>query len=491
MIDNALFPPRAPNAPIQAWLRAALVAAIAEGRLSPGQRMPPTRTLSRDIEVGRNTVTAVYEDLVAKGWLVARERRGYFVAEAAPAGAPAAGPPAARGPAAPLDWSARLRLRPTEMRHIEKPADWRAYPFPFIYGQVDPALFPIGDWRACSREAMGRSAIDWWSADRALEDDPLLIEQIRRHVLPRRGVFAREDEVMITLGSQHGIYLMARLLLREGDGAVVEDPCYPDARNIFRAAGADVRPVPVDAAGMTVGPAARAAFDRAALALLTPGHHCPTMATMSEPRRAAVLQLAREADLLLLEDDYEGETGLEEAPPALKAADRDGRVVLLGSMSKVLAPGMRLGWIVGPAPLLAEARALRRLMHRSAPLNNQRTAAIFMAEGHYQGMVRAIRAALAARWEIAAAACDRRLPGFRRGPGTGGSSIWLECPPGLDGRRLIPAAAAAGVLVESGDPFLQPGAEGRFIRLGLSSIDVKKIEPGIRRLAEVAASLAG
>lgn len=489
MTPHAFLLPRDPATPIQSWLRASLVAAIVEGRLAQDQKMPPTRILARDVGIGRNTVTAVYEDLVAKGFLIARERQGYFVSGAAAERPSPALPPAPAGEAP--DWSARLRLRPSAMRHIEKPADWRAFRYPFVYGQVDPSLFPIGIWRACSREAMGRSAIDWWSADRAVEDDPLLIEQLRRHVLPQRGIFAREDEVMITLGSQHGIYLLSRLLLGPGDAAAVEDPGYPDARNIFRATGARILRLPVDAQGVTLGPDARAALREAAVMLATPGHHCPTMATLSPARRAALLEMAREEDCLILEDDYEGETRSPDAPPALKAADRDGRVLLLGTMSKVLAPGMRIGWLVGPAPLIAEARALRRLMHRSAPLNNQRTAAIFIEGGHYQGLVRALRGALADRWAEAAAACDRHLSGFRRGPGTGGSSIWLELPEDLDARTLIPAAAQAGVLVESGDPFMARGAEGRFIRLGLSSIDAKEVAPGIRALAAVAQGLRG
>ncbi|MGG7567068.1 PLP-dependent aminotransferase family protein [Rhodovulum sp. DZ06] len=487
MTDHPLLAPRDPLVPIQTWLRASLVAAINDGRLPSGQKLPPTRAFAAEIGVARNTVTAVYEDLVAKGWLTARERRGYFVGDTPPA--PAA-PPRPAPESAP-DWDARLRLRPAAMRHIVKPADWRAFRYPFCYGQVDPDLFPIGAWRACARDAMGRSAIDWWSADRAVEDDPMLIEQLRRHVLPQRGVFARADEVMITLGSQHGIYLVARLLLGAGAVAAVEDPGYPDARNIFRAAGAELRRIPVDAHGLTLGAEARAALKGADLALVTPGHHCPTMATMPADRRAALLDLARGEDLLILEDDYEGETRPEGAPPALKAQDRDGRVIHLGTMSKVLAPGMRIGWLVAPAPLVAEARALRRLMHRSAPLNNQRTAAVFIEGGHYQGLVRGLRGALEARWAAAASACDRHLEGFRRGPGQGGSSLWLELPGDLDGRALIPAAAEAGVLVESGDPFMARGREGRFIRLGLSSIDAPLIEPGIKALAAVAAALRG
>ena len=481
MLDNALFHPRSPGTPLQSWIRQSLVNAILDGKLQEGQRMPATRHLAKSLGVGRNTVTAAYEELVSQGYLESRERMGFFVGAVDPTPMAIDGP--TRTSVGGVSWKKHLKFMPSEMRHIEKPWDWQGFRYPFVYGQVDRNLFPVDQWRACSRDALGRSAIDYWASDRALDDDPLLVEQLCRHVLPQRGIFARRDEVMVTLGSQHGIYLLAKLLLQPGDGVGVEDPGYPDARNIFRAHGADLRRLPVDDDGLILDADTEAKLKGTGLVFVTPAHHCPTMVTLSDARRRKLLDLAEREDFLILEDDYEGEIRSAKTPPALKSIDQDGRVIYIGTMSKVLAPGVRIGYVVAPAPLIAEARALRRLLHRSAPLNDQRTAAILLANGHYAGMVRAVREALSDRWAEAVGAVKRELPEFRLSPSVGGSSLWLECPPWLNAEDLIEAAAARGVLVERGDPFVRPDQAGRFFRLGLSAIDAKLIGKGVAEIA--------
>lgn len=469
---------------LQARLRQSLVAAIDAGRLRPGQRLPPSRRMAEQLGVARNTVTAVYDELAARGYLRTAPRQGCFVAEGADA------PPPGAAPEGSTDWTRRLRLRPSLLPHIVKPSDWRAFAYPFVYGQVDPRLFPLDLWRACSRDSLGRAELDWWAADRAVDDDPMLVEQIRARILPRRGVYARPDEILITLGSQEGHALLSRLLGGPGRRAGVEDPGYPDARFVFCCDGAELVALPVDAEGANLDPAARADAGRLDLAILTPGAHCPSMVAMSPARRAAALALGARDDMILIEDDYEGETAPEGAP-ALKAADAQGRVAHLGTLSKVLAPGVRLGYMVAPAPLIAEARWLRRLLHRSAPLNNQRLAAIFLAEGHYLALARRLREAHARRWARAAELLPRLLPEFRPPePFRPGAAIWLECPPEIDGRALARRAAARSVLIESGDPFVAPSEAGRWVRLGLSCIDETAIAPGLRALAEAAEEAA-
>lgn len=467
--------------PIQAQLRRSIIESIHAGQMLGGQKMLPSRRLAEQLGIARNTVTAVYEELVARGYLDSVPRQGYFVADRADA----AQVPAPRARQA-VDWANHLKQRPSELRHIIKPSNWQDYPYPFVYGQVDPRLFPLNTWRACSRDALGRSAIDWWSADRAVEDDPLLIEQIRSQILPQRGIFARSDEILITLGTQEGIYLLSRLLSREGMRVGIEMPGYPDARNIFAADGAEIVDLPVDGEGARLDGAGP--LD---VAVLTPVHHCPTMVTMSPERRAAVLDRARRDGTILIEDDYEGETAWSGDCSTLKSMDTDGRVAYLGRLSKVLAPGVRLGFMVADAPLIEEARWLRRLIHRSAPLNNQRTAGIFLAEGHYLTLLRQLRGALERRFEKVVEGIDRHLPGFRRSTSDGGSSVWLECPEGIDARDLFKAAAARGVLTESGDPFVPEEEAGRYLRLGISYIDERKIDEGLRLLGEAAAELAG
>ncbi|GGB58624.1 GntR family transcriptional regulator [Tistrella bauzanensis] len=494
---------RDPGTTIQASLRQAVVQAIAEGRLATGQKLPPSRRWATQLGIARNTVTAVLDDLVARGYLVSAERRGYFVAGHPGAeGDPLPPPPPPPVPAAAADthdtgdadapavdqdpaagpvWIQRFTMQPGRLRNIEKPRDWQRYPYPFIYGQVDQDLFPIAVWRQCSRDALGRSAVNYWAADQIVDDDPLLIEQIRRHILPARGIYARADEILITLGSQHGLYLLSRLLVRPADVVGIEDPGYPDARNIFALAEGSVRLLPVDDGGIDPD---GTALDGVTLAVVTPSYHCPTMVTMPQPSQRALLARAIRDDMLLIEDDYEGETRFEADARSLKSMDRTGRVIYLGSLSKVLAPGVRLGFMVGAAPLIAEARALRRLMHRTAPLNNQRTAAIFLAEGHYQGLVRTLRVSMKQRWDVATRAVDLHIPDVVRPPSTGGSSIWLRLPDGLAETGLGDAARRRGVLFESGQAFFAAPPPGHdHIRLGLSSIGPDRIGEGVQRLA--------
>jgi len=483
MFDLTLLGKREEGSSIQAWLRHSLINAISEGRLRPGQKMPPTRNFAQYVGVSRNTITAVYEDLVVKDYLTARERLGYFVSADDRKFLPqqsnvVALPLPAR--ASTLEWGARFNLRPSRMRDIVKPDNWQSYRYPFLYGQVDPNLFPISAWRACSRDALGRSATDYWSADRALEDDPLLIEQLCKYVLPQRGIFARPDEVMITLGTQQGLYILGQLFSRPNGKVAVEAPSYPDACNIFTAAGSELVELPIDDEGIVLD---RSLADVSFL-LATPTYHCPTMVTMSPARRESLLRQAHDEDFLIIEDDYEGETAAAGAPPALKSADRDGRVLYLGTMSKVLSPGVRVGYLVAPAPVVEEAKALRRLMHRSAPLNNQRTAAIFLTEGYYLSLVKTLRTTLFNRWQQICTSVARHLPDFERTPSQGGSSVWLSCPADINNLDLIAAAARREVLIENGDPFVHVDQAGRFIRLGISSIDVELIDAGIEAIAE-------
>lgn len=478
---NAII--RDSDEPIQSQLRRRIVESIHAGQMQHGQKMPPCRQLAGQLGIARNTVTAVYDELVARGYLESVPRRGFFVArDVDPEPANIALPAEPR--TATPDWDRLLKQRPSRHRHILKPTNWQDYDFPFVYGQVDPGLFPLNTWRTCSRDALGRSAIDWWTADRASEDDPLLVEQIRSQILPQRGIFARTEDILITLGTQEGLYLLARLLARPGTRAGIEAPGYPDGRNIMMAEGAEIVDLPIDAEGARLDGAGP--LD---LAVLTPAHHCPTMVTMSPARRQAILRQAQQDGTILIEDDYEGETAAAGDATTLKSLDRNGHVAYLGTLSKVLAPGVRLGFMVADPALVEEARWLRRLIHRSAPLNNQRTAGIFLAEGHYLTLQRNLRAALERRLEKVSEGCDRHLPGFSRSKAGGGSSVWLECPGGLDARTLFKAAAARGVLTESGDPFVPEDQAGRFLRLGVSYIDERKIDTGLRLLGEAAASL--
>jgi GntR family transcriptional regulator/MocR family aminotransferase len=195
---------------------------------------------------------------------------------------------------------------------------------------------------------------------------------------------------------------------------------------------------------------------------------------------------------VVIEDDYEFETNYMGTPlPALKSLDEEGRVLHVGSLSKSLMPGLRLGYVVADELLIAELRALRRLMLRHPPGNNQRAAALFMANGHYDVLVRRIHRVYRERWQVMAGALAEHLPGWSQSPGFGGSSYWLTGPEGLDSEALAKRALDEGVLIEPGTPFYIDPEEGRRrFRLGFSSIPGERIDEGIRRLRSAIDAMA-
>ena len=225
---------------------------------------------------------------------------------------------------------------------------------------------------------------------------------------------------------------------------------------------------------------------------VTPSHQSPTTVTLSAERRAQLLQQAARDDFLLIEDDYEAETSFSNKPQsALKGLDRNDRVIYVGSLSKTLAPGLRIGYLVGPTPFIQEARALRRLMLRHPASNNQRAVALFLGRGYHDSLIRQLVSAYRERWEIMAAALQTHLPQSATAPSFGGSSFWVAGPPDLDAGQLAEAAMAEGILIEPGSlHFLANDAPRHFFRLGYSSVATEKIEPGIRRLADIIHRLA-
>jgi len=482
--------PTAPTS-LQAQIREKIVTAIVDGQLPEGDRMPSSRQLAKDLNVSRNTVTLAYQSLVDDGFLSGRERSGYYVGharlETAKPTLRRAQPGAQSAPGAhAVDWQARFTMEPSAQVNVAKPDNWAKHPFPFIYGQVDANLFPIAEWRDCSRQAMGRRWMEDWASDHLASDDPMLVEQVRTRLLPRRGVMAAENEILITLGAQHAVFLLSNLLVTQQTVVGFENPGYTDARNIFSLATRRLKPIPVDKDGLIVDER----LDGCHVVYATPSHQAPTTVTMTESRRLALLDKARDQDFVIIEDDYEFETNYVCAPlPALKSLDRDGRVIYVGSLSKTIFPGLRLGYLVGPPQLIEEARALRRLMIRHPPNNCQRTAALFLQLGHHDAMILKLRRAYGERWHVMGDAIEKHLPMLERNPSHGGSSVWLKGPEAFDADALAAAALAQGVVIEPGRAFFASDTPRRnFFRLGFSSIGASRIEDGIKVLSRVVQS---
>ena len=475
---------------LQAQLREVMVTAILTGHLQAGEKLPSTRHLAKQLGVSRNTAILVYMGLVDDGYLRTAERSGYFVNETVlemgihNSAAQSVEPVAS---SAGLDWRKRLKKTPTSQANITKPPGWQKLKHPFIFGQPDLSLFPITDWRDCVYKSMGRKWLDDWSQDTLGADDPLLIEQIRTRILPRRGILARDDEILVTLGAQHAIYMVASLLASGDTRVGMEEPGYPDARNIFALRTDHVLPIPVDQGGLVVDER----LEGVDLVYTTPSHQLPTTVTMPSARRKALLDMADAHDFVIIEDDYELETNFSGKPEAaLKSIDRDGRVIYIGSFSKTLFPGLRLGFVVASADFIAELRALRRLMVRHPPTNNQRSTAFFLSLGYYDVFARRLNRVYRERWDELERCMKLHLPEVAFNRGTGGSAFWLTLPPGCDAERLRHQALEASVLVEPGNIYFASPGDAQHIRLGFSSIATEAIEPGIEKLAELIGKLS-
>lgn len=469
---------------LQAQIRRHVATAIEDGRLPPGARLPSSRALATALRVARNSVILAYQRLIDEGYLESLPRRGIRVASDTLPSDRAGAAQVAEARSGAGAWDTRFAMRASGLRNIVKPSDWRRQPYPFLHGQADRSLFPLSVWRSCTRAALARGAVESWSADEVQEDDRELVRQIRQHILPRRGVHAEADEILITLGAQQALDLVFRLLGGAGRRVAIEEPGYADARNLALLGGATLVPIPIDAEGLPVD----ARLVGCDLVYVTPSHQSPTTVTLPFARRVALLDRAAADGFVIVEDDYETEAAYIDSPtPALKSIDRQGRVIYVGTLSKVLAPGLRLGFLVAPPAFVREARALRRLSVRQTPANNQRTAALFFAGGHYDAMQRRLRRVYRERWTVLREAIARDLRRCRVAPNRGGTSFWLEGPQDLDAEDLARRALAAGVVIEPGRVYYadEAAAPRNTFRLGFSVIPADRIDDGIRRLARV------
>jgi GntR family transcriptional regulator/MocR family aminotransferase len=474
--ETFVLPP-AGQGTLQQRIRQMVTEGVLSGRFRAGQKMPSSRGLAEHLGISRITVTLSYAELVSADYLMARGRSGYFVSE----NAPRAPELPARSPRAEgVDFARLTGKRFSGLATVKRPLDWENYPYPFIYGQADASLFDHQNWRLCALRALGRKDFAALTSDMYDRDDPLLIEHLLRSILPRRGIAAREDEVLLTMGAQNALWITAALLLGAGRRAVVENPGYSGLRGILETSGAEVISVDVDAEGLPPDALPKGAD----VVFTTASHQCPTNATMPLERRLALLEAASREDFVIVEDDYEFEMSfLKPVSPALKSLDTEGRVIYAGSFSKSVFPGMRLGYLVGPASFIREARALRLMMLRHPPGHIQRTVAYFLSLGHYDALINRMRSAYRRRRQVMEEAIrDNGLTVAGQG-GFGGSSFWMRAPAGVDTEVLAAGLLAEGVLIEPGRAFFDPKqAPGNFYRLGYSSISVAKIPEGIARI---------
>lgn len=471
------------------WIRAAILA----GQLAPGSRLPSTRALAGQLGVSRNTVFLAYEQLLAEGYLVGQVGHGTHVAPILPErllhAPPRSNRAAAPGPAPDDARLSRrgLLLARTPYMPVARAASAASATVPgastFQSGQPDVAAFPFDLWARLLAHHT-RETLPSVAGYQGPAGHPPLREAIAAHVAVARGVRCAADQVIIVAGAQGGLDLAARLLLDPGDRAWIEDPGYPGAHGALLGAGAHVVPVPVDGEGLDVeAGAARAPGAR--LAVVTPSHQFPLGATMSLARRLRLLAWAREAGAWIVEDDYDSEYRFAGRPiEALQGLDAAGRVIYLGTFSKVLFPSLRLGYLIVPPDLARDFAAARRFVDGHVPLLEQLALADFLRAGHFARHVRRMRALYAARRAaLTDAVRDELADLLELAPQEAGLHVVGWLPPGVDDRLAAERAAEHGVDVLPVSAFATEPLPRGGLLLGYGALDEPAIREGIHRLA--------
>lgn len=465
---------------LQSQVQEMIAQGVLSGRFQPGEKLPSTRKLASHLGVSRITVSLAFTELVASEYLTSKGRSGFYISENAPI-PPNYGPSPQQEDG--VDWTKTIAHRFAGGPIISRPDDWAQYRYPFIYGQADPRLFDHASWRLCALQALGQRDFRPLTTDYYDQDDPQLVEFIARNTLARRGITAHPEDVLITLGAQNALWLAVTVLLSRRRTAAFEDPCYPALREVLTQSHCQLRPVRVDHQGLRPD----AIPEEADVIITTPSHQSPTGATMPMARRRDLLDRAREIDAVVIEDDYEFEVSFPQTPlPALKSLDADGRVIYVGSFSKSLFPGLRLGYLVGSKPFLREARALRALVLRHPPGHVQRTAAYFLSLGHFDAQIRRMSKALHDRRDAMREAIAHRGLDYAGPADASGSAFWMRAPSHIDTEKLARGLRNDSVLIEPGHAFFGAAdqAAHHYYRLGFSSIPVERIAPGLQHVAK-------
>lgn len=471
---------------------------IVGGLLPVGAKLPATRELARTLGLSRTTVATAYDMLVAEGWAHAHVGQGTFVAhrgETTPRTV-ASEPPAATAP--DVDWDAalsrgarRLGVEARQRDGFEVGGGADAGVISFVGASPDPLLFPTEVFRLALNRVVKREGSGLLQYHPVAGYPPL-----RRYLatwLLRHGIEATEDELLVVNGSQQGLDLVARVLLDPGDTVLLEQPTYPGAIQTFGAAQAQIVPVPVGPAGLSIDRLAPLLErHRPKLLYCQPSGQNPTGVSLDPAARRALVDLSARHRLPIVEDGFGGPADTEGGHLPLRALDRQGLVIHLGTLSKVLFPGLRLGWMVVPRALVEPLTRVKQLADLSTSALLQAAIVDFGQRRRLERHARTVRAEYARRRAALLASLARHLTSGTAWttPDESGFSLLLTLPEGLDAAALLPRALERGVTYTPGVHFFvggrgtgdeAPGA--RTLRLSFASLPAARIDEGIRRLA--------
>ncbi len=477
---DLVLPPRRGRVTASRWLYDALRAEILEGRLAPGARLPATRDLASQYGLARGTVVSVFEQLAAEGYIEGSTGSGTYVNRVLPDELLEAGRQrAARKPVA------------HSKRHLTTFAKALS-PFPgFVPRPIRafrtdlPAvdLFPLSTWTQLTTRRQRRVTTTMLIGCEPMGYRPLR-EALAHYLVTSRGVHCTADQIAIVSSSQEALDLVGRLFIERGDRVCIEDPGYPGAAFAFEVAGAKIVPIPVDDEGIELR---RAQMRDARLVYVTPAHQFPLGATMSLPRRLALLDWARDSGALILEDDYDGEYRYSGKPiPALQGLDQHGLVLFSGTFSKVLFPSLRLAYLVVPPDLVPYVESAVDLTRRHATVFDQAVLCDFIVEGHFGRHLRRMRQVYGERLSALMTQVKEHLDGLLEISSIeAGLQTVGFLRSGIDAERVAKAAAARGVEVGPISRYARRPLKRDGLQLGFAAVDEKEIARGVRELAHV------
>lgn len=464
--------------PIFLQIARAVVGDIRSGRLRPGDALPGSRRLARSLGVHRNTVLAAYDELIAEGWLWTRAAGGTFVASEPPS-------PALSQPSAPTRIAERPGYPLPEPLPPDLPPPYPPGTLVLARGAPDVRLVPTTELARAYRRVLLREG----PALLAYGDPaghPRLRAALASMLSAARGIAATAETVMVTRGSQMALDLAARALVAPGDTVAVEALGHPPAWRAFRLAGARLVPIELDREGLRVEALAEALARHPIRAVyLTPHHQFPTAVVMPADRRRALLELARAHRLAIIEDDYDHEFHYD-GKPILPLASRDpaGTVLYVGTLSKILAPGLRTGFVAAPPPVIERMASLRVVSDLQGDLLAECALAELFQDGELGRHVRRMRGIYRARRDALVAALRAELGSVLEiDVPSGGMALWARVAPGIDLDAWSRRALACGVAFRPGRVYDFRGASRPFIRLGFTFHDEGELAEAARRMA--------
>ncbi|MGD9030464.1 MAG: PLP-dependent aminotransferase family protein [Anaerolineae bacterium] len=467
------------DAPLYLQIRDCLKERIEGGILLPGTKLPPTRTLAEELDVSRVTVVNAYAELEAEGLVWAHVGRGTFVAD----------PHRRDGRVreTPYEWQTRL-LAPAGLSASGMLADMlqlAQQPDLISFGMGAPAteLLPVRDFREAINQVLRRDGPEALQYDEAVGYKPLRSAITR--LLLAEGMELRSGQILITSGSQQGLDLVARVFTKPGDLVVTESPTYLGALDVFQSQGVTVQGVEVDAEGMRVDVLeALISRHRPSLIYSIPAFHNPTGVTLSSGRREQLLRLARQYGILLLEDGVSSELRYGGPPvPTLCATAGEESVVYVNSFSKILLPGIRIGYLVAAGRLMERLVAMKQSTDLLTSPLMQRALAEYLERGHLEGHLERTRSVYRERRDAMLAGLARYLPAEARWTiPRGGLFVWLTLPESVSAAQLYLRAIDHGVAFAVGSVFFPQNAVPSSLRLNFAAHSLAQIDEGLRRL---------